>query len=101
MAADRYWNTAVSLERSFRIDLHRPAAFGLKRYHCSFEVFALSHKAPEPCTRRWFATSSSSLASELVAQEVLQHFRCNVEGRGLETRYTVAKIKQPQSGSLL
>src|SRR5215469_18079935 len=41
------------------------------------------------------------LDRQLLAQEAFQHFWCDIEGGGLETRYTSTKIKQPQCGSFL
>ena len=41
------------------------------------------------------------LGRQLLAQEAFQHFWCDIEGGGLETRYTGTKIKQPQCGSFL
>ena len=41
------------------------------------------------------------LRRQLLAQKAFQHFWCDIEGGGLETRYTGTKIKQPQCGSFL
>ena len=47
-----------------------------------------------------FPAPSASPVSELLAQEVPQDLWCNIEGRGLETRYTITKIKQAHCSSL-